>query len=972
MAAVCGNGLVAVKPATNRGSPTNRWRANLDTKFLNCSPAWHLELLHAAMRLSKVIAAILSIFLATLDCFAERKSLVEWTFNRPGDLQGWQPNAHLAEVVVTNGAVSCRAVGPDPIFELIPLLDFPASPRQMVEIRLRANQDGVAELFWSNTSTGRYGGFAQEKSTRFNVRGDNAWRTYRLLPGWQREGKIVRLRFDVYDAAQFDLASIRVIEPDSPPLAEQKKFELSQNREDWQWIEPVSEKEIPTTWPGGRIPHCGAGWLLGPPVRINTASNSFVAIRMSVEHGHHGTVFFATDSSSGLHSQTFQLEPDGHEHIYNVDLLESQGWQGTVLALGLQPSDDTNAVADLRWLSVGDAPAGPPQLRVVSFALEQALARAGLPAAITAILSNAGGETATNLQAKIKLPKGLSLCRPASAVQTVDRLGFDEEKTLTWQVQSREPLENRVRLRLAAVNAEPVTASASVRFTPRLSASPTGRVPEPKPVRGPFEVGVYYFPGWKTASQWQPLQRFPERKPVLGWYREGDPEVADWHIKWAVEHGITFFAYDWYWSQGARQLEHALHEGYFKARYRHLLKFCLLWANHNPPHSSSQADCLAVTRHWIENYFRRPEHLLFEGKPVMIIFAPDRLTEDLGSAGVKLALEAMRAECRRAGLQGLHLVACVGEAGGARRAAEEGYDAVTAYTWPGLGMTGEGKFAPYESLVEGYRRQWQHLQAGSRLQLSPLPICGGWDSRPWHGENNLVRFGRTPGLFGRHVLDAKHFLEAKSSRPPAPNLVLVEAWNEWGEGSYIEPHSEFGFGYLDALREVFTDAPQAHDDVTPADVGLGPYDVPPSPPARTAWEFASGDDGWSSVQQLSEVESVGGFLRAHTTGNDPAFYSPPTQAPAGEFKSVVIRMRLTRADGIVFKDGAQLFWRTSRLAESESASAHFAVQGDGEWHDYQIPVGQNPRWRGLITRLRLDPGTQPNIKIDLDSIRLAN
>ncbi len=72
-------------------------------------------------------------------------------------------------------------------------------------------------------------------------------------------------------------------------------------------------------------------------------------------------------------------------------------------------------------------------------------------------------------------------------------------------------------------------------------------------MRGPYEVGAYYFPGWHDASRWQPLQRFPERRPVLGWYREGDPEVADWQIKWAVEHGITFFAYDWYWSRRARE-----------------------------------------------------------------------------------------------------------------------------------------------------------------------------------------------------------------------------------------------------------------------------------------------------------------------------------------------------------------------------------------------------------------------------------
>jgi len=113
-----------------------------------------------------------------------------------------------------------------------------------------------------------------------------------------------------------------------------------------------------------------------------------------------------------------------------------------------------------------------------------------------------------------------------------------------------------------------VTARLALDIPPRRLTLKSEYVPEPKPVRGKYEVGVYYFPGWKTWSQWLPILPFPERKPVLGWYREGDPEVADWHIKWAVEHGITFFAYDWYWERGARRLEHALHDGYMKARYR--------------------------------------------------------------------------------------------------------------------------------------------------------------------------------------------------------------------------------------------------------------------------------------------------------------------------------------------------------------------------------------------------------------------
>ncbi|HEY5915175.1 MAG TPA: glycoside hydrolase family 99-like domain-containing protein, partial [Verrucomicrobiae bacterium] len=669
---------------------------------------------------------------------------------------------------------------------------------------------------------------------------------------------------------------------------------------------------------------------------------------------------------------TFPLEPDGRERTYNIDLLRAPGWGGTVLALGLQPSNDTNAVATLSHLGIGNEPEGPPHLRVLSFALEEALPRAGLPAALTAIFSNDGGGVASNVLAELELPASLKLLGSSATSQIIPRLGFDEEKTLTWTVEATSPGTNRVRLKLSAVGAEPVLVSALALVTPRLPAASSGYVPEPKPVRGPYEVGVYYFPGWKTASQWEPLKRFPERKPVLGWYREGDPEVADWHIKWAVEHGITFFAYDWYWSKGARQLEHGLHDGYFKARYRNLLKFCLLWANHNPPGSSSHEDCIAVTRYWIENYFRRPEHLMFNGKPVVIIFAPDRFTQDLGSEGTQKAFEAMRGECRAAGLKGLYLVACVGDAGGARRAAEEGYDSVTAYNWPGLGMTGDGMFGPFDSLVEGYRRHWDHLLDQGRLPLAPLPVCGGWDSRPWHGENNLVRFGRTPGLFKQHLLDARRLQESGRFKPPTPKAILIEAWNEWGEGSYIEPHSEFGFGYLDALRETFSGAPPVHVDVTPADAGLGPYDVVPSEPGLTAWDFAGTDNGWNNTMQLDGLKVADGVLSTRSTGNDPAFFGPPIRVAASDFSAVVVRMRLSRTTGESGVDSAQLFWRTARVAESESTSARFEVMIDGNWHEYRIPVATNPRWRGSVIRLRLDPVNQPDIQIDISRIELGS
>ncbi len=359
------------------------------------------------------------------------------------------------------------------------------------------------------------------------------------------------------------------------------------------------------------------------------------------------------------------------------------------------------------------------------------------------------------------------------------------------------------------------------------------------------------------------------------------------------------------------------------------------------------------------------------GTPAVIIFSPHRLTEDLGSADVKKAFDAMRAECQRAGLKGLYLLACVGDAGQARQAATEGYDAVTAYNWPGLGMSGGGNYAPFATLLEGYRRNWEHILAQAPIPLL-LPVNGGWDSRPWHGDNNLVRFGRTPELFKRHLLDAKQLLGTSTLKSPISNLALIEAWNEWGEGSYIEPHREFGFGYLDAIREVFTDAPKEHTDLSPSDVGLAPYDVPPQELSRTGWEFDRGDDGWSNVMDLTDLAVHDGKLSARSTGHDSAFFGPPLQARASEFPAGVVRMKLEHAEHQPFKDTAQLFWRTSRLARGEAGSARFEVIGDGAWHEYRIPVAENRRWRGLITRLRLDPCNQAGVKVELDSVRLTH
>jgi hypothetical protein len=542
-------------------------------------------------------------------------------------------------------------------------------------------------------------------------------------------------------------------------------------------------------------------------------------------------------------------------------------------------------------------------------------------------------------------------------------LSYQDGVDVNWRVRAERPTDARVTLRVEGQRVPALITSATVAFTPKLNVPAANYVPEPRPAPTDYQVGVYYFPGWWNYGRWQVLDDFPERRPVLGYYREGEPEVADWHIKWALEHGISFFIYDWYWDRGARQLEHALHDGFFKARYRDQFKFCLLWANHNPAGSSSYEDCEAVTRYWLQNYFHRPEHLTVEGKPVVVIFSTERLTQDLGHEHVKPAFDRMRELCREDGLPGLYLVACTysHDEVGLRRLQEEGYDAVSGYNYPGFGAGGK-LYAPVETMLAGYLTLWQDTIRLNILKEIPV-LSGGWDSRPWAGDRALVRYGLNPTKFEDHCRQAKQLLDAQEQEPKL-RMLFVEAWNEWGEGSYIEPHREFGFGYLDALRRVFTTAPDQHDDVIPADVGLGPYDCEPPKPI-TGWEFDQDLEGWQSAMGMRDLRAEDGALQAMTVNNDPAFFGPGIRVRAASYPVVEIRMRTT-AD-----DSAQLFWSTNMAATSEATSMHFDVTGDGQWHVYRVPVGDNPKWRSLITSLRLDPANKPNVTIAVDYVRFT-
>lgn len=350
---------------------------------------------------------------------------------------------------------------------------------------------------------------------------------------------------------------------------------------------------------------------------------------------------------------------------------------------------------------------------------------------------------------------------------------------------------------------------------------PPDYVPAPQPASrdGRHLLGVQSCSLWKDGDAyagWEYVYPFTDRrKPYLGWYDDGNPEVADWEIKWQVEHGIDFEQYCWYRPNDAINhpikdgvLEQGIRDGLFNARYGSLKKFTIMYTNQGAGDTNLDDWHKHIIPYWIEYFFKDPRYLKIDGKPVLSIYYPDYFLRDFGGVeGCHKAIDLLREECLRAGLPGIIVLMELRNASGEvmRKMKAMGIDSCYAYTWgtPDVGRQRQSNVAQRDAAAA----------AGFRMVGS---ISVGWQTAPWDG-------GKDPGNGWAQVSQYKSLARwAKDEfMPTLPHdslgrrVLFLANWNEFGEGHFMMPSNLAGFGYLDALREVFTHG-GPHDDAVPS------------------------------------------------------------------------------------------------------------------------------------------------------------
>jgi hypothetical protein len=365
-------------------------------------------------------------------------------------------------------------------------------------------------------------------------------------------------------------------------------------------------------------------------------------------------------------------------------------------------------------------------------------------------------------------------------------------------------------------------------------------VPEPQPVSSDYTIGVHYFPGWKPGTHrgFQCIQDFPERTPLLGYYDESNPEVTDWEIKWALEHGVNCFIYCWYrqkenmgspLTRDSLRLSHAIYDGLFNARYRDMMQFAIMWEAGNAGGCADEKDLLEnLMPFWLEDYFKKPNYLKFDNKPVLFVY--DYFFKILDSLGgpekQKETFAKCEDLCRKHGFDGMifQVEYRYDDVAVLEKFRSSGYNQSFAYCWHT-----KQQFPTNE---QSMRRQMQLMNLRRKFDpyFTIATASVAWDPYPWtilRGEETArktTRWHLTPENWRILLTKVKKIATGLPEDALGHRFIMLDNWNEWSEGHYISPHLDAGFKFLQAVREVFTKRDNLPDYRTPAILGLDPYD----------------------------------------------------------------------------------------------------------------------------------------------------
>ena len=315
---------------------------------------------------------------------------------------------------------------------------------------------------------------------------------------------------------------------------------------------------------------------------------------------------------------------------------------------------------------------------------------------------------------------------------------------------------------------------------------------------------------------------YQPRKPHkdIGYYDLGKIETLKKQVKLAKQHGIYGFCFYYYWFSGKRLLEKPIDMLLMNPEID--MPFCLCWANENWTRtwSGNHKDVLMAQEYSFEDrdkfiddikkYLDDKRYIRINGKPIIIVYNAGEIPD------CNVTFDGWRKRAKEKGIGDILIWTCQT----ANHTAEEleivdSIDAEVEFPphnfWKykeivikDLNLNGKSAFIyNYQKLVEVIREKIS-LNKKEKVPVYRTSMMG-WDNASRRKTEWTTFYAFSLKAFYNWTVTI--ISEARKKFREDERYIFINAWNEWAEGTYLEPDEEYGYANINTFSKAIFDIP---------------------------------------------------------------------------------------------------------------------------------------------------------------------